>query len=274
MAIELRTMTSKVIFTQDARKRKDATDQKLQKFQKVNEIFKTSSTALEANTKSVSGHVASIEPRSKEEAVFPNYQTTLNMTHGVYTGCHQYGIPHGYGIMIFNENDPEMRKVFRGNFKNGKAHGSGELTLVSGITYEGSFKEDEITGSGKMQWPDGRSYEGTFLKGKKINGKLRFISGEEYTGDFKDDKYHGKGVFKFSTGERYEGDFVEGLMTGQGKKIYKSGMIYEGTWVDGKWISGTESLSKEIDDKAQNESAAEHFLEADFSFKEYPETTF
>lgn len=162
---------------------------------------------------------SSADTKFKEAAVVPSCEITIDLVYGTYTGCHQEGQPHGFGLMIFKKNETEKRKAFHGNYQNGKMHGWGVLTWVDGKTYEGHFKEDQITGKGTMKW----------------------ISGAEYIGEFVDGEFNGQGTYKFANGDSYVGAFLKGQMTGQGKKNYTNGMTYSGEWENGKWIMGTES---------------------------------
>jgi hypothetical protein len=257
MAIELRVIYAGATGVETGNK--DRTESS--KTQIITRIFNTVSTSgasAAAKTKTA------VLTESKNKANFPDFQATINLPNGVYKGCHQNGVPHGYGVLTFKENDPDKRKVFTGNYKDGKPHGPGVLVWVNGITYTGHFKEGEISGRGFMKWPDDTYTEGTFINGKteaKRKIKLRFSCGDEYTGEYSEGNFHGKGVYKFANGDRYEGDFLKGKMTGQGTKFNTNGTIFVGTWEDGKWMGGTESyLSDEVDNK-KNHGLAEQFPE-------------
>jgi hypothetical protein len=129
-----------------------------------------------------------------------NIEITLNFAYGSYNGCHQNGIPCGFGVMTFNELDLDKRKVFKGNHKDGKAYGSGLLIWLNGLTYQGGFKDGEITGKGIIRWPDGTEYEGTFTNRKK-------------EGNFKYDEITGTGAMKWPNGTSCRGTFVNGKVT-------------------------------------------------------------
>lgn len=253
----------------------------------INKIFQTA----QIQKTSAVVHTGPLAERSKAKESFPDFQTTVKLACGLYKGCHQNGVPFGYGEMAFSQQDLDKRKVYRGNHKDGKAHGSGELTWQNGITYKGGFKEDEITGIGIIKWPDGTEFNGTFTNRKKegdyqydqitgnglmkwsdgtfyegvfvqgkITGsrqiKLKFDSGDEYTGDYVNGKMHGKGIYKFSNGDRYVGDFSLGKMTGHGTKYNITGTIFAGTWENGKWVCGTESY-----DESENKKRKEPLMQ-------------
>lgn len=115
----------------------------------------------------------------------------------------------GYGELVTNEG--EFRQ---GTFTHRGLNGLGRVVTAKRLVFQGNFVDDLPSGSGAMLDMD-----------KSI----------KYDGKFKDGVPHGKGrIFyrdpEYSPGEcaAYEGDFYEGELTGNGKKTYINGDIYEG----------------------------------------------
>ena len=59
-------------------------------------------------------------------------------------------------------------------------------------------------------------------------------NGDVYTGDFEADNPDGMGRYVFANGDVYEGEIKQGALTGNGKKIMKSG-VYEGEFLNGAY---------------------------------------
>ena len=74
---------------------------------------------------------------------------------------------------------------YEGDVVNGRAHGSGKLTLPNGDVYEGIFVNGRGSGQGKYIWASGAFYEGVCLEGKRAGqGKETLANGSSYEGDF------------------------------------------------------------------------------------------
>jgi hypothetical protein len=56
---------------------------------------------------------------------------------------------------------------YKGQMKEGRKHGEGQLYLANGETYDGLFKEDLFSGEGKIVHQDRTMYIGQWMKGKK-----------------------------------------------------------------------------------------------------------
>ena len=113
--------------------------------------------------------------------------------------------------------------VYKGDFKNGKAHGDkGEFFMPDGsLLYRGGWKNGFYSGFGKFSHPSGDTYEGTHFDG------LRHGMGTSF--DSKDDS-------------SYEGEWFQGAMHGHGT-LTKNGFVMEGSFVEGK-------LAETIQEKA------------------------
>lgn len=78
-------------------------------------------------------------------------------------------------------------RVYKGNWRDGKRTGRGELILPSGDRFIGDFVDNYITGpNSECYFSDGSVYKGAMVNSKK-EGKGEFIwsTGERYVGDFK-----------------------------------------------------------------------------------------
>ncbi|KAF2974184.1 hypothetical protein EK904_013757 [Melospiza melodia maxima] len=58
---------------------------------------------------------------------------------------------------------------YRGEWKEGRRHGIGQLTFADGTAYVGHFENGLFHGCGVLTFSDGSRYEGEFVQGK-FNG--------------------------------------------------------------------------------------------------------
>lgn len=93
-------------------------------------------------------------------------------------------------------NDSDIGKEYRGECRNGLAHGQGRAKGQG--SYVGEFREGMKHGKGKLTLP----------------------KGDVYTGEFKADKFSGQGKYAWSTDRYYEGDFLNGNFHGFGLRTY------------------------------------------------------
>ena len=112
-----------------------------------------------------------------------------------YTGEWLNEEPDGNGVKVFPQTDSKsgvklstVRVKYEGQFKRGRAHGTGKWTFANGSSYEGMWENDEKHGQGKLI-----SKKGNILTGKWINGTLE-----------------GKGKEVWPNGDIFEGDFSMG----------------------------------------------------------------
>jgi len=169
-------------------------------------------------------------------------------------------------------------KVYEGNFVNWVKSGNGKLTKANGDVYEGDFEKDNIHGYGTYTWSNGneyKMYKGIFVKGVRTGqGKLTKSNGDVYDGNFEngvesgygtyiwanDNEYKmykgnfengvrsGKGKLTYVNGDVYDGNFENGVASGYGKLTTADGKVYEGEFIDGKYIdSSKESTNPSID---------------------------
>lgn len=109
--------------------------------------------------------------------------------------------------------DPDLQECYRGECRDGWAHGRGEA-------------------SGRAD------YAGEFSHGRKQGrGRLRLANGDIYTGAFRDDQPHGPGTYLWQSdaaqrGNHYVGEFRAGKRDGFGVLLTATGDRYEGQWHD------------------------------------------
>ncbi|GAA6213243.1 hypothetical protein NBRC116602_29840 [Hyphomicrobiales bacterium 4NK60-0047b] len=101
--------------------------------------------------------------------------------------------------------DPKsIHSIYKGNLKNGKFHGYGELqVLENGYVYDGLWFEGEKQGDAKVIYENGDHYEGNFAKDLP-NGKgvLKTVFGEIYEGNFYNGQKHGLGTYLDANGHK------------------------------------------------------------------------
>ncbi|OWK62291.1 MORN repeat-containing protein 4 [Lonchura striata] len=101
---------------------------------------------------------------------------------------------------------------YRGEWKEGRRHGIGQLTFADGTAYVGHFENGLFHGCGVLTFPDGSRYEGEFVQGK-FNGVGVFTRCDNMTfeGEFKGGRVYGFGLLTFPDGShgvpRNEGFF-------------------------------------------------------------------
>ncbi|XDB65014.1 hypothetical protein AB1E18_018310 [Capra hircus] len=90
---------------------------------------------------------------------------------------------------------------YRGEWKEGRRHGFGQLMFADGGTYLGHFENGLFNGFGVLTFSDGSRYEGEFAQGK-FNGVGVFIRHDNMTfeGEFKNGRVDGLGLLTFPDG--------------------------------------------------------------------------
>ncbi|XP_028917156.1 MORN repeat-containing protein 4 isoform X1 [Ornithorhynchus anatinus] len=90
---------------------------------------------------------------------------------------------------------------YRGEWKEGRRHGFGQLLFADGGTYLGHFENGLFNGCGVLTFSDGSRYEGEFAQGK-FNGVGIFIRHDNMTfeGEFKNGRVDGFGLLTFPDG--------------------------------------------------------------------------
>ena len=152
--------------------------------------------------------------------------------------------------------DISENQTYKGEWKNGKRDGLGNLLIGDSVKFIGNFREDKISGFGKLEHSMGK-YKGfwrNFLAVgvgeyiKNIREMGRYIGywknnkqnifgienynnlGMKYTGQYKNGVKEGIGVFQFKEGAKYEGEFKMQKMEGVGTYSSVDNQVYQGEW--------------------------------------------
>ena len=144
-----------------------------------------------------------------------------------YDGDFKFGMFNGKGLLTFANGCR-----FEGEFADNEEV-SGIFTYPDARQYKGEFRNSKFHGQGELTLPDGSTYVGSFRNGfKHGKGIRRFKNGDVYQGNYNNDTYNGKGRYTHAEGEYYEGDFLDGLKKGKGIFVYPDGEVYDGEWDD------------------------------------------
>ena len=154
-----------------------------------------------------------------------------NKFKGIYKGDIQNGKANGKGVWEYEGDDYIEEILYCGDFKEGKFHGEGSLSICGNegnIDYKGEFKDGKYNGKGFLDIYDGHTtYEGDFLDGE-FHGKGEYIYGiGEGRGDY------GEGVYEMYSNNddhyefceepnemEYKGEFKNGKKDGEGYMKY------------------------------------------------------
>ena len=113
-----------------------------------------------------------------------------------------------------------------GGFKNGKEHGQGTSTWVSGEfagnKHVGEHKNGKRHGQGTYIWASGK------------------FAGNKYVGEYKDGERHGQGTYTYANGDKYVGNFKYNEQHEQGTFTLADGTVKKGIWEWGKLIEPRE----------------------------------
>ena len=114
------------------------------------------------------------------------------------------------------------------------------LFLSMAIMSTFSFEAD----ARKKKYPNGDVYDGGW-KNDAPNGQgtMTYANGDVYIGGWLNGEYHGKGkkIFVKRFGERLkeiDGEWVNGLLSGDAKVTYFDGIVQDGQWKAGNFVSG------------------------------------
>lgn len=141
---------------------------------------------------------------------------------------------------------------FTGSFQMGRKDGIGTRVYIDGQTYIGGWKANKLNGYGEMHYRKNslrrysancHSYVGEWQSGMYHGqGELTFNDDSKfakYEGYFRANLFDGKGVLHFRDGGSYDGTFLQGRKHGEGKRIWASGNIFQGSWIDDMMHKGT-----------------------------------
>ncbi|XP_078612753.1 radial spoke head 10 homolog B-like isoform X2 [Branchiostoma floridae x Branchiostoma japonicum] len=173
------------------------------------------------------------EPLPREPTPEPDYDepTLTDLIVEAFEGEKLRGLYEGDGVAKF-----AGEHVYEGQFTEGLMHGRGRYTWADGIVYEGDFYMNSVTGTGMYRWKDGSTYEGEVYEGLR-HGQGTFKCSTKpcwYSGQWHMGRRHGHGVMYYSEdgASFYEGDWVQGIKQGWGRRVYKSGNVFEGQWMN------------------------------------------
>lgn len=114
--------------------------------------------------------------------------------------------------------DPDLRGSYRGDCRDGWAHGRGEAQGQA--SYTGEFRDGYMHGWGRWRQANGDQYVGHFADGLPHGGgTYRWeanpaLRGNRYAGEFRHGKRHGQGVLLTAAGDRYEGVWKDDARAG------------------------------------------------------------
>ena len=113
------------------------------------------------------------------------------------------------GLVWKTFGDDKVQPKYKGEIKNGKPEGFGNLTSSDGEKYVG-------------EWKDGKKYgQGTYI----------YHHGFKYVGEWKDNKKHGQGTYTLTDGNRFEGEWKDG-------KQWNLTILDKNGNIIGKWVNG------------------------------------
>jgi hypothetical protein len=154
----------------------------------------------------------------------------------------------GEGEITYSQDLETTRACYKGNFKDGKMAGKGNLVWKDGDTYEGDFKNDLRNGFGVLTYSKqsvGDYYKGLWRDGKMSGkGKLVWKTGETFEGNFENGLKNGFGVLSYSkesSGDYYEGHWKDNKKSGKGKLVFKNGKTLEGFFENESFKHWTEN---------------------------------
>ena len=139
-------------------------------------------------------------------AIEPGIPTTRLNSEGISTRC--LSLPNGYYI---------------GDSVLGFLDGEGTFEFDTGESYTGAWDNHNMNGEGTLT-----STLGT------------------YKGNFVNSERSGKGVFTWSDGAEYNGEWLSDKMNGKGKVTTKSGIVYDGTFNNNIFESGSIQLKNDV----------------------------
>ena len=149
-----------------------------------------------------------------------------------------FQINEGNSKHFIEINDKE-KKIYEGEYLNGKRNGKGKEFRDDKCIYEGEYLNGERSGKGKLYENNELKYEGEFLNGKRNRKGKELHYKKYYEGIFINDEKNGK--FKGYDENNtliFEGEFKEG------KKIGKCMEIDCDTKFEGEYLSNEKKIGK------------------------------
>lgn len=130
-----------------------------------------------------------------------------------------------------------------GEWKDGKYHGAGTLTIgystqnIQSSQYIGQWKDGKRSGLGTQKFFNGTKYSGEYKEDRQHGlGTLIFTNGEVFTGQWKEGSRHW-GSYTTINSEKYVGEWRGFFRSGKGIAYDSNGsVLYSGDWSDDKFV--------------------------------------
>ena len=122
-----------------------------------------------------------------------------------YEGEFVNGVKQGKGILSSKDN----KFKYEGDWLNDKFEGFGTL-FTQEEKYKGNFKEGKYHGEGNLYKNNGEQYIGEFNNGIFIKGKINFNNGNSYEGNIINGLMEGKAIYRYKNGDIFKGNFIKG----------------------------------------------------------------
>jgi hypothetical protein len=114
--------------------------------------------------------------------------------------------------------------TYSGQWLGGLPHGDGLMSWPNGTKYHGEFRDGKATGTGSCSLADGSKYVGPWVDDYP-HGSMGFsclASGEFYSGEFFNGNQHGMGHLTLPDRSTFVGQFRNGLKSGRICAVYRS----------------------------------------------------
>ncbi|OQR87923.1 phosphatidylinositol-4-phosphate 5-kinase [Achlya hypogyna] len=135
---------------------------------------------------------------------------------------------HGFGTRIFALTGDRHE----GMYYKDKRHGRGTYLWANGDKYIGEFYNGRMHGPGVLIAANGDTFKGHWTKGVVATGTQTTILGDELhgatPGGWLDGRFTGHGRKRFRNGDLYIGSFVTNMAAGLGTFTWANGDVYEG----------------------------------------------
>ena len=164
-----------------------------------------------------------------------SFNNFYNVNGEKYIGEMKNGLKEGKGILYYDKDNENKRKIYEGEFKNDKPDGKGIMVWNNDERYEGDFKNDNFEGKGIFYFKNGNKYEGDYKNNiKEGKGIYCWDNGDRYEGEWNDGKREGKGIYYWNDGHIYKGGWKNDKRDGKGIDYDINGNIYEGYYEEDK----------------------------------------
>ena len=144
------------------------------------------------------GEVKDLSPHGTGTIEYPSKPSwdTKDITIVKYSGQWKNGVAHGEGELLYSNG-----RLYKGSFSNGKRHGLGFMTYANidrnvenAIEYCGFWEKGTQNGYGTMTYSRGKVYKGNWIKGEwDDNAGILTTPEYKFKGHFKNNKICGLG---------------------------------------------------------------------------------